>query len=76
MIKIGKTYIDDDFRWALSPSFGYEDNQYMAVLQNGTKVNFHATTEMIDAAMQAAGWNPETAPDVRSCFTDEEQLFS
>ena len=24
MIKIGKTYIDDEFRWALSPSFGYE----------------------------------------------------
>lgn len=72
MIKIGKTYIDDEFRWALSPSFGYEDNQYMAVLQNGTKVNFHATSEMIDAAMQAAGWNPEEAPDLRSCFTEEE----
>ena len=53
MIKIGRTYIDDEFRWALAPSFGYEESQYMAVLQNGAKVNFRATDAMVEAAMKA-----------------------
>ena len=72
MMKIGKTYIDDEFRWALSPCLGYDDGQYMAVLQNGTKVSFRATDGMVEDAMKAAGYDGDGLPDPRSCFTDEE----
>lgn len=72
MIKIGRTYIDDEFRWALAPSFGYEESQYMAVLQNGAKVNFRATDEMVDAALKAAGYDVDEIPDPSACFSPEE----
>lgn len=72
MIKIGRTYIDDEFRWALAPSFGYEESQYMAVLQNGAKVNFRATDAMVEAAMKAAGYGMDEDQDLCACFTSEE----
>lgn len=58
MIKIGDAFFDDDMRWAWCPSLGYEENRYMVVLQNGTKVNIAATKEQVQAAMERIGWDP------------------
>lgn len=73
MIKIGKAYFDDDFRWAICPSLGIEDNRYMVVLQNGAKVNVPGVTDsMVAAAMERLGYDPAQDKPLSELLTEEQ----
>ena len=72
MIKIGKAFFDDDLRWAICPSLGYEENRYMVVLQSGCKVNIIATEAMVQQAMEAFGYDPSQDSPLSDFLSDEE----
>ena len=72
MIRIGEAYFDDDLRWAMCPSLGYEEDRYMVVLQSGCKVNIKATKEMVQAAMERIGYDPAEDAPLCDLLSDDE----
>ena len=72
MIRIGEAYFDDDLRWAMCPSLGYEEDRYMVVLQSGCKVNIKATKEMVQAAMERIGYDPSEDAPLCDLLSDDE----
>ena len=72
MVKIGKAYFDDNMTWALAPSMGYEEDRYMVVLQNGTKVNIPATDKEVTAAMLHLGYDPRAELPLADLLNDDE----
>lgn len=72
MIRIGEAFFDDDMRWAMCPSLGYEEDRYMVVLQSGCKVNIKATKEMVQAAMERIGYDPEEDAPLADLLSEDE----
>jgi hypothetical protein len=61
MIKIGKGFFDEEFRWGVVPNISYgESGKYMVILQNGVKVSIAANDGIVQQAMETLGYDPDS----------------
>lgn len=75
MIKIGKAFFDDEFRWGVIPSIGYESSdKYLVILQNGVKAAVTASDAMIRMAMEAIGYDAGMEPQLFQILDPEEAI--
>lgn len=75
MIKIGKAFFDDEFRWGVIPSIGYDSSdKYLVILQNGVKAAVTASDAMILMAMEAIGYDAGTEPQLYQILDPEEAI--
>ena len=73
IVKIGKAYFDNEFRWGVVPCMGYnDDDKYLVILQNSVKVSIAANSMMVDAAMESLGYDPAVDPARGDILSTEE----
>ena len=73
MVKIGKAFFDDDFRWGVVPNMGYESSdKYLVIMQSGVKVSVAASDAMVLAAMEALGYDSKTLPTLYQILDPDE----
>ena len=75
MLKIGKSFFDDEFRWGVIPSIGYDSSdKYLVILQNGAKLTISASDAMVRMAMESIGYDPGTEPQLYQILDPEEAI--
>lgn len=73
MIKIGKGFFDDEFRWGVVPNISFnESGKYLIILQNGVKVSIAANEEIVQRAMETLGYDPEMLPTLADMLSPED----
>lgn len=75
MVKIGKAFFDEDFRWGVVPNMGYDNaDKYLVILQNGVKVSVAASDAMVQAAMEGIGYDAGLEPRLYEMLDADEMI--